>query len=90
MDFGMVASWVVMGLLAGWLAGFVMKGGGNGLISDFILGLGGSSGATVIFATLGVLPEAGRLAATAVVAFVGAVIVIVAQRTMWPTARLGT
>ncbi len=25
MDFGMFVSWVVAGLLAGWLAGFVMK-----------------------------------------------------------------
>ncbi len=37
MDFGMFGSWVVVGLLAGWLAGFVMKGGGYGLIGDLVL-----------------------------------------------------
>jgi uncharacterized membrane protein YeaQ/YmgE (transglycosylase-associated protein family) len=38
----MFVSWVVVGLLAGWLAGFVMKGGGYGLIGDMVLGLVGS------------------------------------------------
>ena len=42
MEFGMFVSWVVVGLLAGWLAGIVMKGGGYGLIGDLVLGLVGS------------------------------------------------
>jgi uncharacterized membrane protein YeaQ/YmgE (transglycosylase-associated protein family) len=66
MEFGMFVSWVVVGLLAGGLAGIVMKGGGYGLIGDLGLGLAGS--------------------ATVVVAFVGAVIVIVAQRKVWTHA----
>jgi uncharacterized membrane protein YeaQ/YmgE (transglycosylase-associated protein family) len=44
MEFGMFVSWVVVGLLAGWLAGFVMEGGGYGLIGDMVLGLVGSVG----------------------------------------------
>src|SRR2546426_118436 len=36
MEFGMFVSWVVVGLLAGWLAGFVMKGGGYGLIGVLV------------------------------------------------------
>ena len=66
MEFGMFVSWVVVGLLAGSLAGIVMKDGGYGLIGDLGLGLAGS--------------------ATVVVAFVGAVIVIVAQRKVWAHA----
>jgi uncharacterized membrane protein YeaQ/YmgE (transglycosylase-associated protein family) len=30
MEFGMFVSWVVVGLFAGWLAGFVMRGEGTG------------------------------------------------------------
>lgn len=41
MNFAMIAIMVVAGLLGGWLAGFVMKGGGYGLIGDIALGVVG-------------------------------------------------
>jgi uncharacterized membrane protein YeaQ/YmgE (transglycosylase-associated protein family) len=88
MDFAMVATWVFVGLLAGWLAGFVMKDGGYGLVWNLVLGLVGSSAAIVILSVLGVAPHAGTFA-TAAVAFIGA-LVIVAQRRLWPAPRLGT
>jgi len=38
-------TWIVVGLIAGWLAGQVMKGGGYGVLVDIILGiLGGVVG----------------------------------------------
>jgi uncharacterized membrane protein YeaQ/YmgE (transglycosylase-associated protein family) len=85
MEFGMFVSWVVVGLLAGWLAGIVMKGGGYGLIGDLLLGLFGSVAAGWIFWALGV-PAGGGLFPTVFVAFFGAVIVIVAQREFWAHA----
>ena len=33
--------WIVVGLIAGWLAGVVMEGGGYGIIVDIILGIVG-------------------------------------------------
>ena len=33
--------WIVVGLIAGWLAGQVMKGGGYGAVVDIILGMVG-------------------------------------------------
>ena len=36
---GGVISWLVMGLLAGWLAGLVMSGRGYGIVRDALLGL---------------------------------------------------
>jgi len=89
MDFAMVATWVLAGLLAGWLAGFVMKDGGYGLVWNLVLGLAGSSAANVILSVLGLSPHAGTFA-TAVVAFIGAALVIVAERKIWPAPRLGT
>ena len=89
MDFAMVVTWVFVGLLASWLAGFVMKDGGYGLVWTLVLGLVGSSAAIVILSVLGVAPEAGTFA-TSVVAFIGAALVIVAQRKLWPAPRLGT
>ena len=35
-------AWIIVGLIAGWLAGQVMKGGGYGMIVDIILGLLGA------------------------------------------------
>jgi len=85
MEFGMFVSWVVVGLLAGWLAGIVMKDGGYGLIGDMVLGLAGSVVGGWIFRTLGV-SAGGGLFPTVFVAFVGAIIVIVAQRKVWAQA----
>lgn len=81
MNLEMFGAMVLIGLLTGWLAGFVMKDGGYGLTGDFALGLVGSSAGSVIWG-LGVSPET-RNFATAVVAFVGAATLIVAQRKVW-------
>ena len=89
MDFGMFVSWVVVGLLAGWLAGFAMKDGGYGLIGDMALGLIGSVAGGWIFRAPGDF-RGRRVFPTVLVAFFGAVIVIVAQRKLWHTARPAT
>ena len=85
MEFGMFVSWVVVGLLAGWLAGIVMKDGGYGLIGDLVLGVVGSVAGGWIFRAVGVSAGVG-LFPTLLVAFVGAVIVLVAQRNVWAHA----
>jgi uncharacterized membrane protein YeaQ/YmgE (transglycosylase-associated protein family) len=82
MTLELFAMWVLVGLLAGWLAGFVMKGGGYGLIGDVVLGLVGSLVGIWIFRALGVSVGAGLFMAV-VVAFIGAVLVIGAQRMLW-------
>ncbi len=74
--------WVVVGLMAGWLAGIVMRGGGYGRIGDLVLGLIGSIAGSVIFRGLEISPGAGMFM-LGVVAFVGAAIAIVAQRQFW-------
>jgi uncharacterized membrane protein YeaQ/YmgE (transglycosylase-associated protein family) len=88
MSFAMFVSWVLVGVLAGVLAGFVMKRGGYGLKWDIILGLIGSIGLSWLFRSLGLFPGAG-IVAMAVVASIGAVIPILAQRKLRPTQGLG-
>lgn len=88
MSFGMFVTWILVGALAGVLAGLVVKRGGYGLKNDIILGLVGSIGAGWIFRAVGVFPEAG-IVATAFVAFVGAAVLLVAQRKFRPTERSG-
>jgi uncharacterized membrane protein YeaQ/YmgE (transglycosylase-associated protein family) len=71
---GFVA-WIVVGLIAGWLAGQVMKGGGYGVVVDIILGiLGGVLGGWV-FGLLGIRAGGGMIGSI-IVAFIGAVILV--------------
>jgi uncharacterized membrane protein YeaQ/YmgE (transglycosylase-associated protein family) len=67
--------WIVVGLIAGWLAGQVMKGGGYGTIIDIILGLVGGVLGGWIFGQLGIWPGGGIIGSL-IVAFVGAVILV--------------
>jgi len=39
---GGIFSWIAVGLIAGWLAGMVMSGGGYGIVRDLALGLVGA------------------------------------------------
>ncbi len=82
MHFEMVGGAVLVGMMTSWLAGIAMKGGGYGLLSDIIFGLGGSVVGSWIFQTLGA-PEAGW-GGTGIAAFVGAALMITLQRKIWP------
>ena len=66
---------IIVGLIAGWLAGQVMKGGGYGVLMDIVLGLLGGIVGGWLFGSLGIWPEAGILGSI-IVAFVGAVILV--------------
>jgi uncharacterized membrane protein YeaQ/YmgE (transglycosylase-associated protein family) len=39
MDVEALIIWLIVGAIAGWLAGMVVKGGGYGLIGDIIVGM---------------------------------------------------
>ena len=72
-------TWIVVGLIAGWLAGQVMKGGGYGVLVDIILGvLGGILGGW-IFGMLGIW-RGGGIIGSLIVAFIGAVILVAITR----------
>ena len=75
-------SWIVVGLIAGWLAGLVVKGGGYGCIGDVIVGVvGGLLGGWIAssFFHMGD-PMSGFNLQSILVAFVGAVIFIILLR----------
>jgi uncharacterized membrane protein YeaQ/YmgE (transglycosylase-associated protein family) len=70
---------IIVGLVAGWLAGQVMKGGGYGVLMDIVLGLlGGIVGGWVLGA-LGIWPGAGIIGSI-IVSFIGAVILVALSR----------
>ena len=67
-------AWIVVGLIAGWLAGQVMKGGGYGVLGDIIVGVIGALLGGWLFGLLGI--SAGGLIGALITAFVGAVVLI--------------
>jgi uncharacterized membrane protein YeaQ/YmgE (transglycosylase-associated protein family) len=68
-------AWIVTGLIAGWLAGKVMKGGGYGVVLDIVLGLLGGLLGGWIFGRLGIW-QGGGMVGSIIVAFIGAVILV--------------
>ena len=68
-------TWLIVGLIAGVLASFVM-GGGYGIIGDIIIGIVGAFIGGWLFSKLGVGTPFAGLAGTIFVAFVGAVVLL--------------
>jgi len=79
-----ILTWIIVGLIAGWLAGVVMKGGGYGVLGDIILGIIGALVGGFIASSLFNIPNAtsGFNLTTLIVAFLGAVIVIAIVRAL--------
>jgi uncharacterized membrane protein YeaQ/YmgE (transglycosylase-associated protein family) len=76
-----ILSWIVLGLVAGWLAGQFMKGGGYGLIGDIVLGIVGAIiGGFLTGLVLGRDMISGFNIESVVVAFIGAIILIAISR----------
>ena len=65
---------IVIGLIAGWLAGTVMKGRGYGVLMDIVLGIIGGVIGRFVFALLGL--SSWNVIGSIIVSFVGAVILI--------------
>jgi uncharacterized membrane protein YeaQ/YmgE (transglycosylase-associated protein family) len=77
-----ILAWIVVGLIAGWLASQVMRGGGYGLIGDIIVGIVGAVIGGFLAANLLNMPNAvnGINVTSILVAFVGAVILLAILR----------
>lgn len=70
---------LIVGIVAGWLAGTLVKGGGFGLIGDLVLGIIGAFLGGFLFRTFGV-SIGGGLIGSLIVATVGAVVLLVVVR----------
>ena len=77
-----IIAWIVLGLIAGFLAGQVMKGGGYGLVGDIVLGIIGAVVGGFLASTLLGLDVNGFNVMSIPIAFVGACIVIALSRAL--------
>jgi len=78
---GGIIAWLLVGLIAGWLAGQFMRGGGFGIVGDIVMGIVGAFVGGLLFSFL--MPgSAVGLIGSIVVAFLGAVVLILAVRAL--------
>ncbi len=77
-----ILAWIIVGLIAGWLAGVVMRGGGYGLLGDILVGIVGAIiGGFLAGALFGIPnPVNGVNVTSIIIAFLGAVILIAILR----------
>ena len=75
---GLIA-WIVIGVVAGWLAGMLVKGGGFGLIGDLIVGVIGAVIGGWLAGRLHIHIGSGIISSI-ITAVVGAVLLLVVLR----------
>jgi uncharacterized membrane protein YeaQ/YmgE (transglycosylase-associated protein family) len=68
-------AWIVVGAIAGWLAGLLVKGGGFGLLVDIIVGIVGAFIGGWLFGVLGIHLGSGWIGSI-ITAVIGAVILL--------------
>jgi uncharacterized membrane protein YeaQ/YmgE (transglycosylase-associated protein family) len=78
---GGIIAWIIVGLIAGWMTGKVMKGRGYGAFRDILLGIVGAFIGGIVTSLVGVQGQAGFLGSI-VIAFVGATILVAVVRAL--------
>lgn len=68
--------YIIIGGIAGWLAGKIMKGGGSGILMNIVIGVVGAFGAGLILNLLGVDVNSGGYWFTFFIALGGAVVLL--------------
>jgi uncharacterized membrane protein YeaQ/YmgE (transglycosylase-associated protein family) len=77
-------SWILVGLVAGWLAGELMRGRGYGLVGNILVGIVGALVGGFLATTLLNIPDplSGFNITSLLIAFLGAVIAIALVRAL--------
>ena len=78
MDISNLVIWIVIGLVAGWLASKMVKGKGSGTGGDILVGLLGSVAGGGLFSLFGLGSE--NIIGSVIISTVGAVVLLVIAR----------
>ncbi|MDR5729883.1 MAG: GlsB/YeaQ/YmgE family stress response membrane protein [Terriglobia bacterium] len=71
--------WIIVGIIAGWITGKIMSGGGYGVLMDMVVGIIGAIIGGVTLRSMGFAGSGGMLY-TILVAVLGAVILTLLLR----------
>jgi len=72
--------WLVVGLIAGWLGGLLMKGNGYGLVGDILVGILGGVAGALLFLFIVPADERTGLIGIIAVALISAAVFVGAAR----------
>jgi uncharacterized membrane protein YeaQ/YmgE (transglycosylase-associated protein family) len=73
--------WLIVGGIAGWLAGLIVRGGGFGIVGNVVVGIIGAFVGGWILSALGMVLVAGLLG-TILSATIGAVLLLIVVRVL--------
>jgi len=79
--------WIIVGLIAGALAGMVMRGGGFGIVGDIVVGILGAIIGGFLAGLLGI--GSSNIIVSIIIAFIGACILIAILRAVSGSGRFG-
>jgi uncharacterized membrane protein YeaQ/YmgE (transglycosylase-associated protein family) len=77
MDGMSILAWLVLGLIAGFIASKIVNNTGSGILLDIVLGIVGAMVGGWLFTTFGAMPVTGFNIYSVLVAVIGAVVVLV-------------
>ncbi|GCE30981.1 hypothetical protein KDA_64650 [Dictyobacter alpinus] len=85
LEVGAIIWWLVVGLIAGALAGLVMRGGGYGIVGDIVVGLVGALVGGFVAGLFGL--GSSSFVGSIIIAFIGACIFIAILRAVSGSTR---
>jgi uncharacterized membrane protein YeaQ/YmgE (transglycosylase-associated protein family) len=84
-----ILGWLVLGLIAGWIAGKIVHDSGQGIVMNIVLGVVGAIVGGFVFSALGGAPVTGFNLYSMFVAVIGAVIVLFLYHLVAGRSRAG-
>jgi uncharacterized membrane protein YeaQ/YmgE (transglycosylase-associated protein family) len=84
-----IIGWIVLGLIAGFIASKIVNKQGEGVILDIILGIIGAIVGGFLFVQFGAVGVTGFNLYSMLVAIVGAVVVLLIYRAVFGRRRIG-
>ena len=82
-----IIAWIVLGLLAGWIASMIMGRGGYGVVGDIVVGILGALVGGFITGPLFGIDVAGFNVQSLIVAVIGAIVLIAIYRAVTGSRR---
>jgi uncharacterized membrane protein YeaQ/YmgE (transglycosylase-associated protein family) len=84
---GSIFAWIVVGSFVGWLASVIVRGTGIGVVGDVLVGVIGAVIGGVVFSLLGNTGATGFDVWSAVVALIGAMVLLLLLRLLGISTR---
>jgi uncharacterized membrane protein YeaQ/YmgE (transglycosylase-associated protein family) len=83
-----IIAWLVLGLIAGFIASKIVNKSGEGILLDIVLGIVGAIVGGFIFSAFGAMPVTGFNIYSMVVAVIGAIVVLVIYHAVFRSRRI--